>query len=172
MPRPKKIQSEPEATPEKKKAGRPAIYSKTIADQIISRMIEGESMVDICRDKDMPSRATVYRWLDEDKEFEARCARAREALADYLVDKIEQMAAETNEDNHQSQKVKISTAQWRAMKMAPRLYGDKRFNENTGPNGGPIVTENRNVTTIDATQLTQEQRDALRAALLAVQTET
>jgi hypothetical protein len=93
-------------------------------------------------------------------------------LADYLVDKIEQMAAETTEDNHQSQKVKISTAQWRAMKMAPRLYGDKRFNENTGPNGGPIVTENRNVTTIDATQLTQEQRDALRAALLAVQTET
>ena len=169
MPRSKKEQ--PEAAP-KKATGRPAIYSKDLEDQIVGRMIEGESLVDICRDPAMPSRATVYRWLDENSAFEARCARAREALADYLVDKIEQMASETTEDNHQSQKVKISTAQWRAMKMAPRLYGDKRFNENTGPNGGPIVTENRNVTTIDATQLTQEQRDALRAALLAVQTET
>ncbi len=169
MPRSKKEQ--PEAAP-KKATGRPAIYSKDLEDQIVGRMIEGESLVDICRDPAMPSRATVYRWLDENSAFEARCARAREALADYLVDKIEQMASETTEDNHQSQKVKISTAQWRAMKMAPRLYGDKRFNENTGPNGGPIVTENRNVTTIDATQLTQDQRDALRAALLTVQTET
>lgn len=165
MPRIKKEQ--PENAP-KKANGRPAIYSKDLEDQIIGRMIEGESLVDICRDPAMPSRRTIYRWLDENPAFDARCARAREALADYLVDKIEQMAAETTEDNHQSQKVKISTAQWRAMKMAPRLYGDKRFNENTGPNGGPIVTENRNVTTIDATQLTQEQRDALRAALLAV----
>ena len=165
MPRPKKIQPEAEAAPEKKKAGRPAIYSKTIADQIITRMIEGESMVNICRDEAMPSRATVYRWLDENKEFEARCARAREGLADYLVDKIEQMAAETTEDNHQSMKVKISTAQWRAMKMAPRIYGERRIQENTGPGGGPLQTETK--VAFDASALTQEQRDVLRAALLA-----
>jgi hypothetical protein len=165
MPRPKKIQPEAEIIPEKKKAGRPSLYSKDIADQIVMRMIEGESMVDICRDKDMPSRATVYRWLDEDKEFEARCARAREALADYLVDKIEQLAAETTEDNHQSMKVKISTAQWRAMKIAPRIYGERRIQENTGPGGGPVQTETK--VAFDASALTQEQRDVLRAALLA-----
>ena len=165
MPRAKKTDAE---TAPKKVTGRPSIYSKDIEDQIIGRMIEGESLVDICRDPAMPSRRTIYRWLDENPAFDARCARAREALADYLVDKIEKMADETTEDNHQSQKVKIHTAQWRAMKMAPRLYGEKRFNENTGKDGGPIVTENRNVTTIDATQLTQEQRDALREVLLAV----
>lgn len=166
MPRPKKIDAE---TTPKKATGRPSSYSKAIEDQIVERMIDGESLVSICRDPAMPSRMTVYRWFDEHPAFDARCARAREALADYLVDKIEQMASETNEENHQSQKVKISTAQWRAMKMAPRLYGDKRFNENTGKDGGPIVTENRNVTTIDATQLTQDQRDALREALLAAE---
>lgn len=166
MPRAKKEQ--PEAAP-KKANGRPSIYSKDIEDQIIGRMIEGESLVDICRDPAMPSRMTVYRWLDDNPAFDARCARAREALADYLVDKIEQMASETTEDNHQSQKVKIHTAQWRAMKMAPRLYGDRRIQENTGPGGGPILTENRNVTTIDATQLTQDQRDALREVLLAAE---
>ena len=166
MPRAKKTDAE---TAPKKATGRPSIHSKDIEDQIVGRMIEGESLVDICRDPAMPSRMTVYRWFDENPAFDARCARAREALADYLVDKIEQMASETTEDNHQSQKVKISTAQWRAMKMAPRLYGDRRIQENTGPGGGPILTENRNVTTIDATQLTQEQRDALREALLAAE---
>lgn len=164
MPRAKKTDAE---TAPKRQTGRPAIYSKDLEDQIIARMIEGENLVNICRDPAMPSRATVYRWLDENPAFEARCARAREALADYLVDKIEQMAAETTEENHQSQKVKISTAQWRAMKMAPRTYGDRRIQENTGPGGGPIQTEIKTVTTIDAMQLTQEQRDALREVLEA-----
>lgn len=163
MPRPKKIQTE--IKPAKKKAGRPALYSKDLADQIVTRMIEGESLVAICRDEAMPSRATIYRWIDENPDFDARCARAREGLADYLVDKIEQMAAETTEDNHQSMKVKISTAQWRAMKMAPRIYGERRIQENTGPGGGPLQTETK--VAFDASALTQEQRDVLRAALLA-----
>ena len=165
MPRPKKIQTETNP-PEKKRAGRPSLYSKAIADQIVSRMIEGESMVDICRDSEMPSRATVYRWIDENPDFDARCARAREALADYLVDKIDQLAAQTTEDNHQSMKVKISTAQWRAMKIAPRIYGDKQYKEVTGKDGAPLQTEAKIV--LDASSLTQEQRDALRAAALAV----
>jgi hypothetical protein len=113
----------------------------------------------------MPSRATIYRWIDENPDFDARCARAREGLADYLVDKIEQMAAETTEDNHQSMKVKISTAQWRAMKMAPRIYGERRIQENTGPGGGPLQTETKVV--LDASGLDPEAREALRAAALA-----
>ena len=162
MPRPKKANAE---TAPQKVTGRPSIYSKDIEDQIVGRMIEGESLVDICRDPAMPSRMTVYRWLDETPAFDARCARAREALADYLVDKIEQMASETTEDNHQSQKVRISTAQWRAMKMAPRQYGDRRTTELTGKDGGPIQTESR--VAIDASNLDPEAREALRAAALA-----
>ena len=119
--------------------GRPTTYSESLADQIVNRMIDGESMVAICRDPSMPSRYTVYQWLDAHAEFQTRCARAREGLADYLVDQIEQMAADTNEDNHQSMKVKIATAQWRAMKMAPRVYGDRSRTEITGADGGPVA---------------------------------
>jgi len=102
-------------------------------------MINGESMVTICRDPTMPSRSTVYDWLDVNPDFRTRCARAREGLADYLVDEIEQMADDTNEDNYQSMKVKIATAQWRAMKIAPRLYGDRSRTEITGADGGPVA---------------------------------
>jgi len=148
-------------------AGRPSDYTEALADEIVSRMTMGESMVQIAASDHMPDRVTIYRWMDRNPEFATRCARAREGLADYLVDEIENLAKNATKENLEIVKLQVSVAQWRAMKMAPRLYGDKRFNENTGPGGGPIVTENRNITTIDATQLTQEQRDALREALLA-----
>ena len=50
--------------------------------------------------------------------------RLREGLADFLVDDIQTLADLTTEANVQSQKVKIATKQWRAMKIAPRIYGD------------------------------------------------
>ena len=118
---------------------RTTVYSDAVADQIVSRMINGESMVAICRDESMPARSTVYEWLDANAEFRTRCARAREGLADYLVDQIEQMANDTDEENYQSMKVKISTAQWRAMKMAPKIYGDRSRTEITGADGGPLT---------------------------------
>jgi transposase-like protein len=149
----------------KVKVGRPTSYSEAVANEIVNRMIDGENMVAICRDENMPSRSTVYQWLDANADFRARCARAREGLADYLVDQIEQMANDTDEDNYQSMKVKIATAQWRAMKMAPKIYGDRSRTEITGADGAPIQTEVK--TTIDATALAPEARAALRAALKA-----
>ena len=113
-------------------------FNEAIADEIVERMIHGESMLKICADSHIPDRATIYRWMDARPDFATRCARAREGLADFLVDQIEKMADATTEENVQSQKVKISTAQWRAMKMAPRTYGDKTQTEVTGVGGGPV----------------------------------
>jgi transposase-like protein len=142
MPKVKMItQQKAKAGPALKKPGasRPTKYSEDLTNQIVNRMINGESMVAICRDESMPARSTVYEWLDANADFRTRCARAREGLADYLVDQIEQMANDTDEDNYQSMKVKISTAQWRAMKMAPKIYGDRSRTEITGADGGPVA---------------------------------
>jgi len=144
--------------------GRPSSYSDALADAVCERMLNGQSLVKICEDEEMPSRTTIYRWMDARPDFVARCARAREGLADYLLDRIEQMADATTELNVQSQKVKISTAQWRAMKMAPRVYGERSRTELTGADGGPIRVA---ATTIDARQLEPEAREALKQALFA-----
>jgi hypothetical protein len=154
-------------TPEKPlpgRPGRPSTYSETIADEIVRRMIEGENMTKICEGGGMPSRATVYGWFDRHPEFYARCARAREALADHLVDKIEQMADNATLKNIEKVKLKISVAQWRAMKVAPRMYGDRMRAEITGENGGPVQVQ---ALTIDARALMPEHREALKQALLA-----
>ena len=144
--------------------GRPSAYTDAFADAVCERMLNGESLVKICEDPTMPSRTTVYRWMDARPDFVARCARAREGLADFLVDDIERLANETTEENVNSQKVKISTKQWRAMKMAPRVYGDRSRTELTGADGGPIRIA---ATTIDARQLEPDARDALKQALFA-----
>jgi hypothetical protein len=155
-------------TPEKPlpgKPGRKTTFREEIADEIVRRMIEGESLTDICRSKGMPPRVTVYAWFDARPEFYARCARAREALADFLVDEIQGLADTTTEENVQSRKVQISTKQWRAMKLAPRFYSDRAQVEHTGPDGGPIKTQS---TVIDPKSLDDEAREALKAVLLAV----
>ena len=75
-------------TPEKPlpgKAGRPSIYSQEIVDRICELMVEGNDMQTICQMPGMPSRATVWRWQNQYPEFEAQCARAREALATTTV---------------------------------------------------------------------------------------
>ena len=182
MPRPKKIQPEAEAAPVSKyrrkgvdalgnpikpqPVGRPTVYTPEIAKEIIDRLLNGESLVKIAEDERMPSRVTIYNWMDRDPDFCTKCARAREGLADYLVDEIEKLARSATKDNIEVVKLQISVAQWRAMKMAPRQYGDRRTTELTGKDGGPIQTEAK--VAIDASKLDPDAREALRAAALAV----
>ena len=144
--------------------GRPSKYTAEMADAICERMIEGESLVKICEDPEMPTRTTVYRWMDANPDFVTRCARAREGLADYLVDAIEDLASKTTTDNFQAMKVKIATAQWRAMKMSPRVYGDRTRTEVTGADGGAVKVESA---VVDSRDLDADQRAALRQILLA-----
>lgn len=111
-------------------------YSESIAEKICERLIEGESMRQICQSEGFPSRASVLRWMADNKDFEAKCARAREMQADLMDDKIIEAAEACDEENYQSTKVKISAYQWRASKLAPKKYGDKLAH--TGENGGAI----------------------------------
>jgi hypothetical protein len=145
--------------------GRPSSYTDEVADIICDRMINGENFSHICADPMMPSRAALYRWRASRPDFDARCARAREALADFLLDKIEAMADETTEANVNSQRLKISTAQWRAEKMAPRTLGPRVNTEITG--GATVHVQH---TTVDVRVLTPEAREAFKQALLAAKT--
>jgi len=145
--------------------GRPSAYSEEIAEIIFDRMVNGESMLKICSDPAMPSRSAVHRWMRANPSFATRCAQAREEMTHYLIDKIEVMADETTEENYQSQKVKISTAQWRIEKIAPRLYGPR---VNTEVSGSAAIQVTK--TTIDVRLLDADTRDAFKQALLTAKT--
>lgn len=50
-----------------------------VAESLLERLANGESLVQICASSGMPNRSTVQRWQDDDNEFDAAVMRAREA---------------------------------------------------------------------------------------------
>jgi hypothetical protein len=61
-----------------RKVGRPSLYCEEMEESIISGLIDGKSLVEICEPASMPNRVTVMRWMNKDAGFATRIARARE----------------------------------------------------------------------------------------------
>lgn len=126
-----------------KPPGRPAIYAPAIAETILERLMDGQSLRKICEDEAMPSRSTVLRWLAADTEgFEAKYARARVAQlmgeADALLELADQSRIgmktttkgngdiETVEgDMIERTRMQIETRKWLLEKLIPKKYGAK-----------------------------------------------
>jgi hypothetical protein len=144
------------------KIGRPSSFSQTIADAICERLADGESLRAICDDKGMPDKATVFRWLADQKHeaFREQYARARESQADTLADEILTIAddarndwmernggdsagwSENGEAIRRSQ-LRIDARKWLAGKLRPKKYGEKLNHEHTGADGGPTSAQVR-----------------------------
>lgn len=124
-------------------------YTEEMADKICERIANGESLKAICEDEDMPSKATVFKWLSERTEFSDKYVRAREAQADALFDDILSIADDGRNDWMQKNfgeetrwvengealrrsQLRIDARKWMASKLLPKKYGDKVQNEHTG----------------------------------------
>ena len=124
-------------------------YSDEKADAICERLADGESLRSICRDDDMPDKATVLRWLGVHEAFRDQYARAREMQADALFDEALDIAdtpvegvktkttsdgklEETRGDMIEHRRLQVETRKWMVGKLAPKKYGDKVQNEHTG----------------------------------------
>lgn len=126
----------------KNKGGRPTKYTKELADNICDQLSDGKSLRSVCREESMPSKATVFKWLREIKEFSDQYTKAKIEGADALVEDILDIAddgsndwMETNDPNnpgyrlngehYQRSRLRVDTRKWIASKMKPKKYGDK-----------------------------------------------
>ena len=118
-------------------------YSDAVGEAICVRLIEGESLREICEDPDLPSQRTVYRWLAAEPTFWQLYARAREAQMDRWSDEIVEIADDASNDYIertgkdgevervldpeavQRSKLRIDTRKWVMSKLAAKRYGDK-----------------------------------------------
>ena len=123
-----------------------------LEEAILTRLENGESLVQICQGDYMPSRSTVLRWQREDEAFDARCAHAREAQGDLAAEEQNDIAERclTGEIPPDIARVVLSAKQWRAEKLAHKKYGKRVHTEHSGA--------------IEVA--TKEQRDAAVAAAL------
>ena len=147
--------------------GRPTKYTEALADRIVDARVAGSDLVAVCKQPGFPDRASVYRWAADRPEFAARLDRAREALGDLAAFEIGQIAAHCTTETAAADRVKLTALQWRASRLAPRRYSERRVNELVGSGGGPVAVEARRPT-IDVTLLTPEERAILKKGLLRI----
>lgn len=119
-----------------------AEFSHELFDAICERIADGESLRAICSDADMPNKATVFRWLANDKSLSDQYARARESQADALFDEILDIADDARNDwmarngdddsayslngeHVQRTRLRIDARKWMAGKLRPKVYGEK-----------------------------------------------
>lgn len=104
---------------------------------ICRRLMEGESMVAICRDETMPARSTVFEWLATNAEFQRAYILAKQLLAETFADEIVEISDDTSKDwietedgkvlDHehvQRSRLRVDSRKWLASKLAPKRYGD------------------------------------------------
>lgn len=133
------------------------MYSKEQRQKIINKicelLAEGESLVSICKDPQMPAYSTIMLWLDENNDFSERYARARDVQADVLFQEILEIADNkqndirinedgvqtVNKDNVLRDRLRVDARKWMAGKLSPKKYGDKIQQEHSGTLQPPQV---------------------------------
>jgi hypothetical protein len=119
--------------------GRPSIYSDELIDSICERIMMGESLNRICKDKAMPSYRTVCYWLRDKPDFLQKYTCARVVQMHLLADSILEIADDGSQDTVVNDKghaekntewitrtrLKLDTRKWLLAKLLPRIYGDK-----------------------------------------------
>jgi hypothetical protein len=126
-----------------KKVGRPPgdlVYPNRaqIKDEIVTWIAQGKTLREFCRQKGMPSFVTIYDWLRDDKEFDSRFMRARDAGHDVIAEEcaaladLEPLAVFDEQGNKRYdpgsiawRKMQIETRVKLLAKWNPRKYGDK-----------------------------------------------
>jgi hypothetical protein len=120
--------------------GRHSLYTPEIAETIIERLTDGESLRAICDDDGMPSIGSVIRWARDDLEgFSARYARAREAGYVVLAEEVIAISDDGSRDYTRDKdgrevpdhdhinrsRLRVDSRKWLLSKMLPKVYGDK-----------------------------------------------
>lgn len=99
-------------------------FDETTARRLCRRLAEGETLVAICRDAAMPSRRTVYDWLEAHAEFRSLYREARqqqlESWAEEIVALADGLGAEEDREAVARVKLRIEVRQWLIARLAGR----------------------------------------------------
>ena len=130
--------------------GRPTLYNDDIADRICTEIAtHAEGLESICnRNAEFPQPSTVYAWIIKHPEFAEKYTRARQHQAQILADQIFTIADTTQrgetvtikadgeertiKDMTDHRRLRIDARKFLAMKLLPRIYGEKVQTEHTG----------------------------------------
>ncbi len=117
-------------------------FSREVCDLICERMAAGQSLSEICRAKDMPTKPNVLRWLREHEAFRTQYEHAREDLIEHWAEELLEISDDTAQDTHTTTygdgtertspntewisraRLRVDSRKWLMSKLAPKKYGD------------------------------------------------
>lgn len=122
--------------------GRPSSFTEPLADEICSRIENGETLRKICRDDHMPDRRTVNEWSKARPEFHRTLTQAREACSWHWAEEGLEIADEVANGPTQADvaaaNLRLRTRQWLAAVVNPREFSPRQRQELSGPEGKPL----------------------------------
>ncbi len=129
---------------EKKKMGRPTIYSDELAQEICSTIAcQSRGLTYLCsKNPHWPERTTIFQWRLDKPDFSNLYDKAKYAQAESLADEMLDIADETSSDkvvNNAGNEVcnseyvnrsrlRVDTRKWILERLSPKKYGSKLEN--------------------------------------------
>ena len=165
------IKAKVQARIAKVKTGRPTLYTEELGEELCSRMGEGQSLTEACDSLGI-GRSTALGWAEKSPEFASRLTRAREALAEHAFSEAyaiprKLLAMYEKEPNLKLDPARVQVARlasdtlrWYSERLKPGAFAERKQEPAS-------LVVNNNSLTINSRDLSQEQRDALRGALMA-----
>ena len=101
--------------------------------QLITDQLQlGNTLTSICRSKEMPNLATIYKWMNADKDLKDKILDARRIGAMTWLDKMQDLLDQDIEPTAVAwAREKLHHARWMASKLVS-VFNDKVINENIG----------------------------------------
>ena len=110
--------------------------SNQLLQTIIDQLQLGNSLTSICRSKEMPNLATIYKWMNADKDLKEKILDARRIGAMTWLDRMQDLLDQEIEPTAVAwAREKLHHARWMASKLV-NVFNDKVINENVGD---PII---------------------------------
>lgn len=105
-------------------------FDPTLGDIIANRIIEGESLMNICKDGMMPGLSSIARWRRNNEEFDELLKFAYRERAHYHYDRAIEIAESTDDKDMVAQnKLKIDTYKWSAERTNQEQFAAKQTKE-------------------------------------------
>ena len=97
-----------------------------ITDQICQELMNGTPLTRICSRKELPSLATINRWITKHPSFAKQIIQARKVGTQYYLDKMIDELETVSAKDVGIVREKLHHYRWLASKLLPSLYGDKQ----------------------------------------------
>lgn len=134
-----------------RRPGRPSAYTEEIADEILIRLAQGETLNKICTADHLPWKTTVLDWVIANRNgFHDRYRRARDLQLEHWSEETVDISDDGSNDwverarkngeidvvldrEHVSRsELRVNTRKWLLSKLKPEKYGERvDVNQNT-----------------------------------------